>query len=342
MGENPAAENNKTNDVIGRNQMKTLKTVFAALVGAALFQALPARAEFPEKPIEFVIPFGAGGGADIEGRLLAEAMGKVLGVTVVPVNKPGAGGAITYTYVKNAKPDGYTVAWNSTSILTSTNIGNVDFEYTALDHIGRVEFQPMPFAVRADAPWKTLGDFAADCTANPGKFKVANSTSGSATHLAAIAVANALGCEVIHLPVGIKRRNASVLSGEADAMIAPLTGALNLTKAGKIRLLAIPSGERNAVIKDVPTAAELGYNAHLDLFRGLSVPKGTPDAVKAKLANAMIVAAKSDAFMALAAKKGFTIAPLGHADFEKLLAAENELVKGIMQQAGLYKSKKAN
>ena len=318
--------------------MKTLHILIAGLAAAVLVVP-PAQADFPEKPIEFVIPFGAGGGADIEGRVLAKEMGKILGVTVVPVNKPGAGGAITYTYVKNAKPDGYTIAWNSTSILTSTNIGNVDFDYTALDHIGRVEFQPMPFAVKADAPWKTLGDFAADCKANPGKFKVANSTTGSATHLAAIAVANALGCEVIHLPVGIKRRNASVLSGEADAMIAPLTGALNLTKAGKIRLLAIPSAERNAVIKDVPTAAELGYDAHLDLFRGLSVPKGTPAAVKARLAEAMTAAAKSDAFMALAAKKGFTIAPLGHDEFEKLLAAENAKVKAIMQAAGLYKSK---
>ncbi len=322
--------------------MKTLKTVLAAAAAAALLAALPARAEFPEKPIQFVIPFGAGGGADIEGRLLADEMGKILGVTVVPVNKPGAGGAITYSHVKNAKPDGYTVAWNSTSILTSTNIGNVDYEYSALEHIGRVEYQPMPFAVRADAPWQTLKDFADDCKANPGKYKVANSSSGSATHLAAIAIMNAIDCEVIHLPVGVKRRNASVLSGEADAMVAPLTGALNLAKAGKIRLLAIPSAGRNAVIQDVPTAAELGYDAHLDLFRGLSVPRGTPDAVKAKLSDAMIAAAKSDAFMALAATKGFTVAPLGHAEFETLLAAENQLVKGIMQQAGLYKSKKAN
>ena len=84
-------------------------------------------AEFPERAIEFVIPFGAGGGADIEGRLLAKEMSKVLGQPVVAVNKPGAGGAVTYTYVKNAKPDGYVVAWNSTSILTTTNIGNVNF-----------------------------------------------------------------------------------------------------------------------------------------------------------------------------------------------------------------------
>ncbi len=319
--------------------MKTLHALIAGLTAVVLI-ALPARAEFPEKSIEFIIPFGAGGGADIEGRVLAKEMSNILGVPVVPVNKPGGGGAISYTYVKNAAPDGYVVVWNSTSILTTTNIGNVNFDYSALDHIGRVEYQPMPFAVKGDAPWQTLGEFAAACKASPGTLKIANSGAGSATHLAAIAVVSAMECEVIHLPVGIKRRNATVLSGEADAMLAPLTAAVNLTKAGKIRLLAIPSAERNAVIADVPTANELGFKAELDLFRGLSVPKGTPDAVKAKLAEAMAAAAKSDAFMALAAKKGFTVAPLAVGEFEALLASEDAKVKAIMQGAGLYQSKK--
>ena len=89
--------------------MKTTVTIFRGLIGLGMTAALawPAAAEFPERAIEFVIPFGAGGGADIEGRLVAKEMSKVLGVPVVPVNKPGGGGAITYTYVKNAKPDGY-------------------------------------------------------------------------------------------------------------------------------------------------------------------------------------------------------------------------------------------
>lgn len=319
--------------------MKAFK-VFSAVMAAAVMFALPARADFPEKPIQFIIPFGAGGGADIEGRLLAEEMSKALGVKVVPVNKPGGGGAITYTHVKNAAPDGYTIAWNSTSLLTTTNIGNVDFDFTALGHIGRVEYQPMPFAVKGDAKWKTFKEFAADCKANPGKYKIANSGAGSATHLAAIAVVSAIGCDVVHLPVGIKRRNASVLSGEADAMLAPLTGAMNLNKAGKIRILAIPSAARNSVIPDVPTMKEIGFSADLDLFRGLCVPKGTPDAIKAKLFSAMAAAAKSDAFMGLANKKGFTVAPLDAAAFGKMLKAQDTAVRGIMQGANLYKSKK--
>ncbi len=313
------------------------KTLAGALVLGVAAAATPAAA-FPDKPIEFVIPFGAGGGADIEGRLLAKEMSKVLGVPVTPVNRPGGGGAVTYTHVKNAKPDGYTVAWNSTSVLTTTNLGNTDFTYEALDHVGRVEFQPQPFAIRADAKWKTFADFVADCKASPGSLKVANAGTGSSTHTAAIMLMDAAGCKVIHLPKGIKGRNKSVLNGEANAMIAPLTGAVNLTNAGKLRLLVMPSDKRSEIFPDVPTAKELGFNASLDLFRGLSVPPGTPNEIKQVLADAMTKAANSEAFRDLATKKGFTVAPLGNEAFSKLLAEENAKVRAIFASAGLLKT----
>jgi len=225
------------------------QAVAGALTLGLVSTAAPALA-FPEGPIEFVIPFGAGGGADIEGRLLAKEMSEVLGVPLVPVNKPGGGGAITYTYITNAKPDGHTIAWNSTSVLTTTNLGNTEFGYDAMDHIGRVEFQPQPFAVKGDSKWNSFADFVNDCKAAPDTLKVANSGTGSSTHAAAIMLMNAAGCTVIHLPKGIKGRNKSVLNGEADAMIAPLTGAVNLTKAGKLKLLVMPTAERNPLFPD--------------------------------------------------------------------------------------------
>lgn len=302
--------------------------------------AAPAMA-FPDGPIEFTIPFGAGGGADIEGRLLAKEMSKVLGVPLAPVNKPGGGGAITYTHITNSKPDGHVIAWNSTSVLTTTNLGNTKFDYDAMDHIGRVEYQPQPFVVRADAKWNSFAEFIKDCKAKPGSLKVANSGTGSSTHAAAIMLMNAAGCNVIHLPKGIKGRNKSVLNGEADAMIAPLTGAVRLTKAGKLKILLMPSDKRSPLFPKVPTAKEAGYDVVLDLFRGLSVPKGTPDAVKMKLADAMSKAAKSQAFMDLAKQKGFTVAPMGHKEFSTFLASEDAKVKSIFKSAGLYQSKKA-
>ena len=106
---------------------------------AALLAGAPAAwgQAFPAKPIELVIPFGAGGSADIEGRIIAKAAEKILGVPVVPINKPGAGGALAYTYVKNAAPDGYTVAWNSTSLLTTSNLGTLAFPWDGLDPVAR-------------------------------------------------------------------------------------------------------------------------------------------------------------------------------------------------------------
>ena len=151
---------------------------------------------------------------------------------------------------------------------------------------------------------------------------------------------NAIGCDAIHLPAGVKRRNATVLSGEADAMIAPLTATVNLVKAKKIRLLALPTEMRNSVMPNVPTAKELGYNAVLDLFRGLSVAKGTALKVKSKLADAMFKAANSKAFTDLAEKKGFTIAPMLVGAFEAYLSQEDAKVVKIMKDAGLYQSKK--
>jgi tripartite-type tricarboxylate transporter receptor subunit TctC len=319
--------------------MKLIKTVGLATVAAGLMLSGQAKADWPEKAIELVIPFGAGGGADIEGRLLAKEMSKILGQPVVAVNKPGGGGAITYTYVKNAKPDGYTLAWNSTSIITTTNIGNVPFDYNALDHIGQVEFQPVPFVVKADARWKSFKDFAAECKANPKKLKIGFAGFGSATHMFAVALTKAAGCQAIMLPMKGPQRNAKVLSGEVDAAVHIFIAPLKLVRAGKLRFLAISSEKRNAAVPDVPTAKEMGYNISFDLFRGLSVPKGTPAAIKAKLADAMIKAANSKAFKGRAAKLKFTLAPLGPKAFEAKLAKDNAHMVDLMKQAGIYKSK---
>jgi tripartite-type tricarboxylate transporter receptor subunit TctC len=319
----------------------TMKSALAAgaILAAGALAADVARAQdYPSRAIEFVIPFGAGGGADIEGRLLATEMEKVLGVAVAPINKPGGGGAITYTYVKNSAPDGHTVAWSSSSVLTSTNLGNTEFGYDAMDHIGQVEYQPQPFVVRAEDRWQTFQDFVDDCRANPNGYTVANSGTGSATHAAAVALMDAIGCEVVHLPKDVTERNKALLNGEADAMLAPLGGALNLTAAGKFRILVIPSAKRNERIADVPTAAELGYDAELDLFRSLSVAPGTPDAIKDKLADAMIAAANSDAFKKLADEQGFTVETMGPEEFSARLAREDERVKAIFRSAGLIEA----
>ena len=319
--------------------MKKINYAIMGTAAAALMLAGQAKAEWPEKSIEFIIPFGAGGGADIEGRLIAKAMSKELGQPVVPVNKPGGGGAITYTYVKNSKPDGYTVAWNSTSVLTSTNIGNVPFDYMALDHIGQVAQQPVPFVVAKKARWNTLKDFMDECKAKPNTLKVAFAGFGSATHLAGVALTQLSGCKAIMLPVKAPDRRKMILSGETDAAVDIFFVPLKFVKAGKMKFLAISSGKRNPAAPDVPTAKELGYDMEFDLFRGLSVAKGTPAAIKDKLEAAMIKAANSKAFSSRMKKLKLTLAPMGQKEFGAKLAKANANIASIMKKAGLYQVK---
>ncbi len=306
---------------------------------AGLLAAAPAAwgQAFPTKPIELIIPFAAGGSADIEGRIIAEAAEKTLGVPVVPINKPGAGGALAYTHVKSAAPDGYTVAWNSTSLLTTSNLGTLAFPWDALDHVARVSTQAMPLAVRADAPWKTFQDFLAHARANPGKVRIGNAGHGSGTHFAALAVTEATGIKVIHAPLGSGKRIASLLRGEVEMISVPTPEIAAQVRAGEVRLLAVPSEAPDPAFPGVPTLRQAGVPVAMELFRGFSVPKGTPAAVIEKLAGAFQKAAQDATFTQAGVKGGYLVAVQGPAEFRKYLADQNEVIADLVKKAGLKK-----
>lgn len=312
-----------------------------ALLLLALIVALPglasAQAAYPSKPIELIIPFGAGGSADIEGRIIAKAVEKLLGVPMVPINRPGAGGALAYTHVRNAPPDGYAVVWNSTALLTAANLGTLDFSWDALDHVARVSIQAMPLAVRADAPWKTFQDFLAHAKANPGKVRIGNAGHGSATHFAALAATEAAGIKVIHAPLGSGKRIASLLRGEVEMISAPTPEVAAQARAGEVRILAVPSEAPDPSFPGMPTLKQLGVPVAMELFRGFSVPKGTPPAVVQKLADAFQKAAQDVSFKEAGEKGGFVVAVQGPDEFRKYLAEQNAFIADLVKKAGLKK-----
>jgi tripartite-type tricarboxylate transporter receptor subunit TctC len=310
----------------------------AALTVALLPAAPSAWAQvFPAKPIELIIPFGAGGSADIEGRILAKAAEQILGVPVVPINKPGAGGALAYTHVKNAAPDGYTVAWSSTSLLTATTLGNLDFPWDALDPVARVSMQTMPLAVRADAPWKTLQAFLAHARAHPGKVRIGNAGHGSGTHLAALAVTEAAGIKAIHAPLGSGKRIPSLLRGEVEMISVPTPEITAHVRAGEVRILAVPSAAADPAFPGVPTLRQAGVPVTMELFRGLSVPRGTPPAVVEELADAFQRAAQDESFKQAGVNGGFIVAIQGPDAFRKYLTEQNALIADLVAKAGLKK-----
>ena len=311
--------------------------IFSLVFVFSLSSTISAADKYPSQPVNFLIPFGAGGSADVMGRILSKNTEPFLGQPIVPINKPGAGGALMYTYVKDSKPDGYTVAWNSSSIVTVTNIGNVKYSYDAFDYVVRIGYTSMPIVVMADKPWKTFKEFIAYAKKNPNKIKIGNAGTWSATHLTAVAMAKATGAKFIHVPLGAKRRVPSLLGGEVEAICVPLPEAAAHAKAGKVRILVVSTEKRDPSFPEVPSMKELGYNVAIDLFRGISVPKGTPQNVIKTLAKAFKKGAMQKGFQEIAKKKGFNVSLLDKEEFEKYLKKQNDFIAKTMKEAGLKK-----
>src|SRR5215208_3589712 len=144
--------------------MKTLLLLCALVASSTWAQEPP----FPQRgPVEITVLFPAGTSADVTARMLADGMTRQLGQRVLVVNRPGAGGAIGYKFVRAQKPDGYSLVWNSNSISTTFHSGQLGFDYQAFDAVARVLVESVVLAVRSDARWKTLQDFVAEGKSKP-------------------------------------------------------------------------------------------------------------------------------------------------------------------------------
>ena len=319
--------------------MKACMQPFAAALGALL--ALPAigqDASYPKATVEMTVLFPAGTSADVTARLLAQGMAKQLGVNVITVNRPGAGGAIGYRHLAAQKPDGYSVVWNSNSISTTYHSGQLAFDYKAFDPVARALVESVVVAVRSDSKWKTLKELVADAKVRAGAITVANSGVGSHTHLSGVALFKAADAQVLEVPYAAAQNIPNLMGGHVDVVVQ-FPGALagNVT-AGKIRVLAALSSQRDPLFPDVPLARELGLDIALDAWRGVAVPRGTPPAVIAALEKAIRETVQSPDFAAAAAKLYVNPGFLPAAEFGKLIAAEDAYLARVMEQIGLKKA----
>lgn len=295
--------------------------------------------DYPKKGnVEITVLFPAGTSADVTARVLAQSMGKQLGVNVLAVNRPGAGGAIGYRHVAAQKPDGYSLVWNSNSISTTYHSGQLSFDYRAFDPVARVLVESVVVAVRGDAKWKTLKELIADVKSRPEAITVANSGLGSHTHISAVALFKTADAQVTDVPYAAAQIIPNLLGGHVDAVVQ-FPGALagNVT-AGKIRLLAALSAQRDPAFPEVPTARELGIDVALDAWRGIAVPKGTPQAVISVLEKAIRETVQSAEFTAASEKLYVRPGFLPAAEFGKLIATEDAYLARIMEAIGLKKT----
>lgn len=308
-------------------------------VGAALLLCAPAlHAEtFPARPLELIVPFAAGNAPDAVARTLAEGMSRELGQQVVVVNRPGAGGAIAYKFVQSKKPDGYTMVLNSNSISTVYHSGLTPFDYSAFDAVARVTVEMPVLAVQGTSPHNSLKDVLSYVKKNPGAFRVGSSGVGSHMHLTSVAFFGGQSAEVTQVSFPTTGHVTSLMGGHIEAIVTLPGSVAPNVKSGSLKVLGALSSAREPVFPDVPTAKEQGYEFQSDLWRGVTVPKGTPPAVIARLEDAVRKTVASPEFRQMGERMGFLPAFQGSADFGKSMAAEDAQIGKVMTKAGLAK-----
>jgi len=298
----------------------------------------PVDQSFPGgKPIEMTVMFGAGSAADVTARYLADGMAKILNVPVPVVNRTGGGGAIGYSHVKQQRPDGHSVIWNSNSISSTYHSGTLPFDYTAFDAVARVSVETPVIAVRADAPWKTLKELIDHAQANPGKVRIGNSGTGSHTHFSASALFATGGAKIIDVPFGEGQAVVNLLGSRIEGVVQLPAALVSHVKSGDLRVLAVLGSKRDPIFPDVPTANELGYAVTLDMWRGIAVPKGVSRPIVAKLQDVIKQTVESQPFKDAGKAIGFVPAYLSADDFSKVIAHDDAKLAQLMTDLGLKK-----
>ena len=244
--------------------------------------------DFPNHPIRFIVPFPAGGPADVISRVLTDKMSSMLGQPVVIENRAGAGGLIGINSVAKSAPDGYTIAIAPSSQLAMNVTLRDDMPFHPMKDLAlltQIVSVPEILVVNPNVPAKTLSELVALAKAQPGKLTFASTGPGGMPHMAMELFRHTAGIDVVHAPyTGAAPAVNDLLGGHVQMMFADVPVLMGSIKAGTLRALAIGSTQRIAILPDVPTTAELGMpKVEADNWYGLVAPVATPKPVLDKL-----------------------------------------------------------
>jgi tripartite-type tricarboxylate transporter receptor subunit TctC len=237
--------------------------------------------EYPERAINFIVPFNPGGGADASQRTFNKFAEPLVGQPLVIVNKPGAGGTAGWAEMVRAQPDGYTLAIVTPPFNVIPALARPDQTGYTLDqftYICTYAVVPDVLLVREDSEYETLADLIDYAKANPEQIKAANTGTLGADFMTTLLIENATGMQFTQIPfTGGAEALQGTLAGTTDAMVASTLFAV--AQQGTLRTLAIASPERDPNIPDVPTFSELGYDVVSERYRVLGGPPGLPEEI---------------------------------------------------------------
>ncbi len=315
-----------------------------AMVGLAALVAGTgmARAEWPERPITLIVPWGAGGGTDATGRMIGSLLEKDLGQPVNVVNRTGGSGVVGHSAIATAKPDGYTLGVITVEIGMMHWAGLTKLDGNDYTPIALYNADPAGLQVRADSPYQSAADVIEAIKGSPGTYKASGTGQGGIWHLAMAGMLNNAGVDPGAAPwvpsKGAAPGLQELAAGGVEFVTCSVVEATALMDAGKVRSLAVMGDERLAAFPDVPTLKEAtGLDWKVAAWRGLAGPKGLPEEVTSKLVPAFERAWKSAEFQDFMKGRGFGLVWKPEAEFATWMAESDKGLGDVMKAVGMAK-----
>lgn len=289
----------------------------ALLIATSLLACRTEPGPYPSREVKLVVQAAPGGLSDTVSRVMASLIERDLGVPVVCQNRPGASGALAFSYVTRRTPDGYTLGHGPVEIAMVRSLGFADVGPREMSLVCMVSQVAPALVVREPASWRTFEELVAAGRARPGGLIVANSGVGSIWHFNALLLEHHTGIRVTHLPYGGSSPGlVALLGGHVDAAIAGVSEVFPHVRAGRLRALAVFDEERSAILPGTPTTRELGHPMGAPAWSGFYGPAGLPEEVRGRLEGAFREACGTEEWQRLCRERGLRPRFLGRAEFE--------------------------
>lgn len=294
---------------------------------------------FPVRPLRMIVPFAAGGAADVVARLMAQGMGEQLGQPVTVENRGGSGGVLGSEAALAAPADGYTFVFHtlSSAVLNAGLYRNLSFDVRrAFQPVSLVGLVPNVVLVNTRLPARTLQELVALLRASPGRYSYASSGNGTITHLSAHLLLGMIGAQALHVPYrGSGPALQDLAAGTADMMVDTMAGVLGLVQGGQIRALAMTTPRRSPALPDVPTAAEAGLPGYESTnWHAIYATRNTPAPVVARLEQAAMEAVRNPAIRQRLEQVGVEPSGGSAADLARFWDAQMALWIPIIRASG--------
>ncbi|HTQ75260.1 MAG TPA: tripartite tricarboxylate transporter substrate binding protein [Burkholderiales bacterium] len=319
-----------------KRRMFTAIASVAALLPAVAC-GIARAADWPERPIRWIVPFGAGGANDLIARAAADAVGKRLGQPVIIENKPGAGAILGADYVARAKPDGYTWLVGAAGVVTNSMIqAKMPYQDSDLVPVGMIAVAPSVIVVNPNVPASNLKEFIAWAKTQSKGIDWSTAGSGSTPHFVAEMLReDGVNVNIIPFKSGSEGVTA-VLTGTVPVTSEASIVVLPSVKAGKLKALATTYKRRITAYDQLPTAKEQGFaNVEIGHWAGLFAPKGVPQPILDKMAKELEAAVRSPAFRDKVLPTGIEPEPGTTADFVAFITAERERLGRLAKKANM-------